>query len=447
MLSSGLDPAYPIQVMAPIRGEPEQRYRIINGQHRFHAAIRYFQTADPIPTQDSQVINCQVYSDITVAEEASIAANPVRDQKADENYVKFKRSVLYLDYCRVNPNPTVGNGVSYSDEQFGRIYAAEPGTGNWRRQCLRAVKFPCVHPERNPLKFLNLQLHNEEYSIIGMAHPMVNANEDPSQVYFADIRRDVVERPLENNALDVGGYLSYLHQQIMFSVKGYTNSGYAIIYTTLCNGLNKYLYPTQIIAMLENYREGLRRYEVDDDSDPAIYNKMFTGFASNINDVFEYLRTLIDNGTTVLPTLPAGWFYPENFEVRFLNTADLYQIFVLLMDPSDLTNVKSNLYKVKQNKALIIQQYFTGNVGSVIRLRWVALFRNPEAVVPPNATDVFGEIPNFQLDYTSGGLKGVKYTLKFFNSCVFSFCSRARANGVKYNLVLGDLPVSLIWKY
>jgi hypothetical protein len=439
MVSSGIDPAYPIQVMAPDPNGEEHQYRIINGQHRFRAAQLYFDRMNPIIGHNFRLINCQIYSNITVAQETVIAANPSRVQKPDENNVTFRRCVLYLDWFRLHPND---DEIRYSDEQFGRIYSTgENVTGGWRRQCLRAVKFPCVYPERAPLHFLNLQLRNVEYTITGMTNARVNGNDDPSLVYFSDIGRDVVERLPENNFLNVGGYLSHLHQQIMFDRKGYTMSGYAIIYNTICNGIIKYLYPTQIIAIFEDYRQGLEGLEYGS-AELGNYNKMFTGFLANIYDVFGvYLRSLI-NDTNVLPTLPEGWSYPENFRVNLLNTADLYQIFLLLMDPSDILNVKAGVYKIKQNKNVHITTFFTGNVGEVIRSRWIALFRNPEAVVTPLATDVFGVIPTFKREYET--TKGGKYTLKFFNSCVFAFCSRAKANGVKYNLVLGDLPVSLI---
>ena len=446
MISSGIDPAYPIQVMAPIQGAEVQTYRIINGQHRFEAARSYFNRMDPIPARDQWVINCQIYSNITAAEEASIAANPIRTQITDQNNVTFRRCVLYLDYFKHNPND---RSVGFSNEQFGRIYSsAENASSNWIRQCLRAVKFPCVHPENNPQFFSNIQLQNDAFRITGMSLATVNGIEDPSRVYFGDLGLEWnVEQRLTspNDFQNAGGYLTHLHQKIMFNQDSYTMSGYTIIYTTLCNGINKILYPTQIITILEEYLAGLERL-VNANDDVSAYNKTFTGFAAILSEVFSYLYSLVNIGTTSLPILPAEWSYPEgNFGVEHLITADLYQIFVLLMNSNDLPIVKSNLWRSKQNKAVAVQAFFMGNIGSSIRDRWTELFRNPESIMTSIPTDVFGDSPHFQEDYKSGN--GSKYTLKFFNSCVFSFCSKAKANGLKYNLVLGDIPVSLICFY
>lgn len=434
METQTIDPAFPILVKGPMENGT---YIIINGQHRFAACTMYYEKKNtPL---SMRVLNCMIYKPtLKLSDELVLAANPDRTSLADETFTKYNRLRTYFQDSR-SRNETINLqriAIQYSPKET-------PESNQWVYQLRKVCEFPF------DTKFASLNIKSESLNCRGMKNPKArqgkNATQDNKKLIFTQFKYDINEKPdLRDESENFGGYLYFLQGRCLLHHYSYTNTGYASAWKMLCYGassLASFLVPRQIAPIIEEYLDSLDSVLDNVEGDESAKkvaakncNDQFISFCSILSGILTYLHNQVKSvPTSVLPPLPQEMRYASEIEVKDLELGDIYHLVRTLLPDDDFQSIYDYNW-ARQRKNALVETFFNSNIGAGIFDRWKALFTDQTVRTIPVSNDVFFA-PHKRLT-----LNEKEYC--FWNSCAFAFLENAFLKKEKFNLIIGDIPVS-----
>ena len=431
-----VDPAFPIQVKGPM---DDGTYIIINGQHRYHASTKFYERKR-IPLHE-RVLNCMVYPpNLDIMEELVIAANPTRESLPDDICTKYKRLCIYFQNLRKQ-------NILIDKQKVAIQYSPKEGvsdTNQWVYQLRKVCEFPFG------VNFPVLNIKSSSLECRGMKQPTAKTGKNVTpekKLLFSQFKYDIKEEPVllstGEASEDFGGYLYFLHGKCLLHPYSYTTTGYAGAYKLLiasASCLSGYLNPRQIAPIIEVYLKSLDRVldevdgeEADTKKAAKAFNDQFFTFWSILSDILTFLHTQVKNvQTSVLPILPGGMKFANEIQVKDLELGDIYQLVRDLLSEEDFEEMYTHNWN-RQKKAVIVGNFFNSNIGAVILTRWKNLFTDQSVrTITPNTSTYFPK--------KLKELNGKEYC--FWNGCAFAYLEKAYEQKEKFNLILGDIPVS-----
>lgn len=417
----GYNAEFALKVMGPYlpdpnRGFTAQYYKIKNGQHRYHA-MKSFWGKFP-PSQADMTLPCAIYpANLPDYQIMLISANIEHLSKADDIAQRNMNVLTLLE-------SEFATQKKYAKNMYTQLYGKDPDATkpNWVDHLKKAFKFPLSSNFTSDRFVTNTSI--EEAMLFNVTSKSGEGKLLFQYPYFHKFEAD---KPLN----EVGLGIQALIREILKSPFSLTGSSYNSLYTF--SNCIRCLSPFQVFSILDRYVKSLRRIEKNEDSEEKkkqtmkLIHKHFNAYAKGISKFIEYLAEKVPQN----PELPYKYLVEGVVNTADVTSAELLHIFEdTNTNTQDQETVISylNLTQSKQQQ-LYWKKVFESNEFENILAQWKATFE-VQAVAHPVITSSW-------VVFESDGCI-------FNNCCAFDWIAEQERNSLKFNLILGDIPVSII---
>ena len=416
----GYNSEFSLKVMGPYPAFDkftEPYYKVKNGQHRIFAMKKYWSQNPVAPLE--KVFPCNVYPiNLTGFQMTILSANIEQDCLPDTKIQRYNNILFVLDEeVREGPNVVVGSRKG-SEQVIGSLFGTkEKQNSTWADQLKKALKYPVG----SSFTGNRLEPGTEDPSASGLLLETKGKLKFKYPYYYSFDNRD---EPLAI----IGKEIQVHTRKILNNPNSITAESYQSYYA-LASSL-KVLSPFQVASFLKVYLGSLSNPTSSSGSSSSA-KKEIRMLNQGMNAKIKAIKLFIDYFISEIPqnpTLPIRYRNEGLENVSELTTAEIFHIFMNEFDE----NEKATTFRILEAQPLKgqgpnIASQFSSFAGKPIVKKWRSIF----VALTDNIPSV---VSSWNVWQTQG--------YSFYNCCVFDWMAEQALQKRKYNLVLGDIPVS-----
>ena len=441
-ISGGYNPEYALKVRGPFPMHQEQmgefdpsytgpmKYFIRNGQHRFFAMQKYWDSKGT-PEAERKLV-CITYPAIMDSIQDLVVSLNTDDPKRSDPIQKRYEMVHKALAQEISQNAT------YEKTFYGKIFKSDTNMDTENTTWVDQLKKTLLFPIRSEFTVNRFKTIRGALTPVGKTKTYKGITPFNRVKYQNDnILRAAENENEKNTYICVGYQVRELAKNIAYNESSFMKTSYNSFFTILKDFASISI--QQVKRLLEQYvaeLEAAIEYEGDEENDLS-KTSPFTIFSTNSRflTTVKALPYFLDYLYEQIPTPNQ---LPDNYKDKGLSTPqDLTSAEIWHMFNTHMSNheVIAALTKIATfNKKQIDQQIklaFLGNEMQPIIEKWKALFLVSPTQVPPSSSQ-----QGIHLLFEKNGCK-------FYNTCAFKWISLQQKEEKRYNLILGDIPVRL----
>jgi len=459
------------------------KYRVINGQHRYHALTQYF-NCHKTPEED-RTYDCKIWSGLSNADRLFLAANPDQQIWPDDSITVMRniREILIvlpdakIDYIQKIMSNKSGKGAVGQMRSAMKFpiggCAVTPGLSDPQHEMQRGdcTQFMSEVNGKEKTKYEKPSIKGgfptnaSWYCYAGpLPSPLglgirLRPSLWPDQVDSVDQNLMAQHLPIGEIG-DTARKLSDVLEWHIVNPNSFFSTSYTRVYTHLCNGINRYLSQEQILGILKKMKTEVEELTEIKKNLEIAEKEDSTASSNELKKVNSDLDKLQGKHESILTNIPKAlevvheYLQAEDLELPsefgenaliMVNSLTLSEIWFLL--PKILGQAAFKLFGKKlssqtrkQGLTEIWKAFFKEHQTSK---KVAKFFSNSEEQLPNLNAQVASRrtiIPVLTLSHPDD--ERLEY--RGFDMCVFEYLSKmARAiPSERPNIIFGDLPVS-----
>lgn len=412
------------------------KYFLRNGQHRYHAMIKFWADNPDIP-EDERTFPVNVYpATLNQLQVLEISANLVHAAYPDAQITKYKNVNMLIE-AEMAPEGAEGDG-KVKHANYRKVYKDDTSAApsdQWIDQLKRVFMYP-IRSRFSVNRFKSLT------GEAALDKGKKKAKEDAPRLMEVTYKTGYQLIATDTYSYSSIGY--ELRQQILrmlFTKFTIVESSYNPFFTLI--GCLVCLSPLQVKNVMKKYLDEhdmlIRDVPADEENllDPSrkqlrkeinTHNSALVAFCKSIKFFLEFLYNNIPSNSQ----LPNGYQNKGPLSAKDLTTSEIWHIFKNSMTTPDITTCETLLSQCTLKE---IGNWVAFNFGPranethAIIKRWIKLFE----ISPSQTEEVARPL----------GLMHEESGCSFYHCCAFDWMQSKASKNETYNLVLGDIPVCI----